>query len=85
MPNFFASERQKCLKSEKKTARFQSAARQNLAEKDKNQIRKQGKVGGFEEIGTSEISREISLAAAWYRSFLNHPSNGCHTCSWLAF
>ena len=57
----------------------------NWLKKDKNQFLKQAKVGGVEEIGTSEISREISLAAVGYRSYLSHPSNWCHTCSWLAF
>ena len=73
------------LEIREKFARFHPATRQNLAEKDRNQFLKRGKVEYFEKIGTSEISREISLAAVWYRSYVSHPSNGCHTCSWLDF
>ena len=86
LPKIVAGERQKCFKPEKENLLVFSPGRVKIwLKNDKNQILKQGKVGGFQEIGTQEISRVISLADAWYLSYLSHPSNGCHTCSQLAF
>ena len=73
------------LEIREKSARFSPRRVKIWLKKDKDQFLKRGRVGGFEKIGTSEISREISLAAVWYRSYVSHPSNGCHTCSWLDF